>query len=72
MFAPRNGAGELNFYLAEVSNGIETSVRDFVDENNNYTYDMEWRGTIVFRGATTGSASSAPYIVGEPDVDLAA
>lgn len=71
MFAPRNGAGELNFYLAEVTNGIETRVADTLDENNNYVYEMEWRGTPVFRGATTGTASSAPYIVYEPDVDLA-
>ena len=71
MFSPTNGAGEANFYLAQVSNGIETTVPNTLDENNRYTISMEWRGTPVFRGATTGSASSAPYIVYEPDVDLA-
>ena len=71
MFAPTNGAGEANFYLAQVTNGIETTVPDTLDENNQYTIGMEWRGTVVFRGATTGSAASAPYIVYEPDVDLA-
>lgn len=71
MFAPKNGAGEDNFYLAEVTNGIEVRVADTTDENNRYVYEMEWRGTPVFRGATTGSAGSAPYIVFEPDVDLA-
>jgi len=71
MFAPNNGDGEANFYLAQVSNGIETTVPDALDENNNYTIGMEWRGTPVFKGATTGSAGSAPYIVFEPDVDLA-
>ena len=70
-FAPTNGAGEMNFWMAEVTNGIETRVHDSLDENNNYVYEMEWRGTPVFRGATTGSASSAPYIVYMPDVDLA-
>jgi hypothetical protein len=45
-------------------------VGDTLDENNNYTYNMEWRGTPVFRNATT-SAGSAEYIVFEPDVDLA-
>jgi hypothetical protein len=71
MFAPRNGAGEPNFYLAEVTNGIEVRVGDSLDENNNYQYFMEWRGTPVFRNATTASAGSAEYIVFEPDVDLA-
>jgi len=71
MFAPTNGSGEANFYLAQVTNGIETTVPNTLDENNYYTIDMEWRGTPVFRGATTGSAGSAPYIVFEPDVDLA-
>jgi len=71
MFAPTNGAGEQNFYLAEVTNGIELRVADVLDENNNYVYFMEWRGGPVFRGATTASAGSAPYIVFEPDVDLA-
>lgn len=69
MFAPTNGVGEQNFYLAEVSNGIEVRVGDSLDENNNYQYFMEWRGTPVFRNATTGTAGSAEYIVFEPDVD---
>jgi hypothetical protein len=71
MFAPKNGVGEDNFYLAEVTNGIELRVADTTDENNNYVYEMEWRGTPVFRGATTASAASAPYIVYAPDVDFA-
>ena len=71
MFAPKNGDGEDNFYLAEVSNGIETTVPGELDENNNYTISMEWRGGPVFRNATTATAGSAEYIVYEPDVDLA-
>lgn len=71
MLAPTNHAGEANYYLAQVSNGIETTVPDKLGPNNEYTMGMEWRGTPVFRGATTGSAGSAPYIVFEPDVDLA-
>ena len=71
MFCPTNGAGEANYYLAQVTNGIETTVPDKLDENNNLTIDMEWRGTPVFRNATTASAGSAEYIIFEPDVDLA-
>jgi hypothetical protein len=71
MFAATNGAGENNFYLAQVTNGIETTVPGELDANNMYTIGMEWRGTPVFRGATTGSAGSAPYIVFAPDVDFA-
>ena len=71
MFAPRNGDGEANFYLAQTTNGIETTVPDRTDENGYYTISMEWRGTPVFRNATTGTAGSAEYIVFEPDVDLA-
>jgi hypothetical protein len=70
MFSNNNGRGGNNFYLAQVTNGIELRVGDTLDENNNYTYNMEWRGTPVFRNATT-SAGSAEYIVFEPDVDLA-
>ncbi|MHC4645068.1 MAG: hypothetical protein ACYTBJ_06185 [Planctomycetota bacterium] len=66
-----NGAGDLNYYLGQVSNGIETTVPDTLDDNGNLNITMEWRGTPVFRGATTASAGSAPYIVFEPDVDLA-
>jgi len=71
MYAPNNGDGERNFFVAQVSKGIETTVPDRLDDNNRYSISMEWRGTPVFRGATTGSAASAPYIVYEPDVDLA-
>lgn len=67
-----NGAGDLNYYLGQVSNGIVTTVPDTMDDNDNLTISMEWRGTPVFRGATLASAGSAPYIVFEPDVDLAA
>lgn len=70
MFAPTNGAGEENFYMAQVTNGIETTVPNDLDENNIYTIGMEWRGAPVFRGATTSTAS-APYIVFEPDGDTA-
>ena len=70
MFSNSNGVGGQNFYLAEVTNGIETTVPNTLDENNYYTISMEWRGTPVFRLATLASAGSAPYIVFEPDVDL--
>lgn len=69
MFAPRNSIGELNFWLAQVTNGIEVSVPSALDENKMFTVDVEWRGTPVFRGAD--SAGEALYIVYEPDVDLA-
>lgn len=71
-FSNSNGTGEGNFYLAQVTNGIETTVPNVLDENNRYKVEMEWRGTPVFRNATTGSAGSAEYIVFEPDVDLVA
>lgn len=71
MFTNDNGSGQQNFYLAQVTNGIETTVPSALDENNNLTINMEWRGTPVFRNATTASAGSAEYIVFEPDVDLA-
>jgi hypothetical protein len=71
MFSNSNGRGEQNFYLAEVTDGIETDIPNTLDENNNYTIGMEWRGTPVFRLATVATAGSAPYIVFEPDVDLA-
>ena len=72
MFAPTNGVGENNFYLAQVTNGIETDVPGVLDGNNNFTISMEWRGTPVFRNATVATAGSAEYIVFEPDVDLVA
>ena len=71
MFSNRNAMGEGNFFLAQVTNGIEVTTADRLDENNNYRIDFEWRGTPVFRGATVATAGSAPYIVFEPDVDLA-
>ena len=72
MFAKTNQMGESNFYLAQISKGIEITTADRLDDNNELRIDYEWRGTPVFRGATTDGAGSAPYIVGEPDVDLAA
>ena len=70
MFAPRNSVGELNFWMAQVTNGIEVTVPSALDENNIFTVKVEWRGTPVFRGAD--SAAEATYIIYEPDVDLAA
>lgn len=67
MFQP----GEQNFFMAQVTNGIEISPPVFNPENNSYTTYMEWRGTPVFRGATADSAGSAEYIVYEPSVNLA-
>lgn len=60
-----------NFYIAQVTNGIELSPMVFDPATNMYENYVEWRGTPVFRGATTGTAGSAEYIVFEPDVDLA-
>lgn len=60
-----------NFYIAQVTNGIEVSEMQFDPATNMYTTYVEWRGTPVFRGATTGTAGTAEYIIFEPDVDLA-
>lgn len=60
-----------NFFIAQVTNGIELSPMIFDQSTNRYTNYVEWRGTPVFRGATKGTAGSAEYIVFEPDVDLA-
>ena len=63
--------GEQNFYMAQVTNGVEISPMTFEPETNSYRTFMEWRGTPVFRGATVDTAGSAEYIVFEPDVPLA-
>lgn len=60
-----------NFYMGQVSNGIEISPLIFNPRQNMYEVFMEWRGTPVFRGATVDTAGSAEYIVFEPDVNLA-
>ena len=60
-----------NFYLAQVTNGVEISPMTFEPDTNSYRTYMEWRGTPVFRGATVDTAGSAEYIVYEPDVNLA-
>ena len=70
MFAPRNSVGELNFWMAQVTSGIEVNVPNTLDENNMYSVDVEWRGTPVFRGAD--AAAEATYLIYEPDVDLVA
>ena len=59
-----------NFYMGQVSNGVEISPLEFDPATNMYRTFMEWRGTPVFRGATTGTAGSAEYIVFEPDVNF--
>jgi hypothetical protein len=58
-----------NFYIAQVTNGIEVSEMQFDPATNYYTTYVEWRGTPVFRGAD--ASAEATYIVYEPDVDLA-
>ena len=60
-----------NFYMGQVSSGIEISPLVFNPRANHYEVFMEWRGTPVFRGATVDTAGSAEYIVFEPDVNLA-
>jgi hypothetical protein len=60
-----------NFFMAQVTNGIETTPLEFDSDTNSYKTHLEWRGVPVFRNSD-GSASSATYIVYEPDVDLAA
>ena len=62
---------EENFYMGQVSNGVEISPLVFDPATNMYKVWMEWRGTPVFRGATTGTAGSAEYIVFEPAVNFA-
>lgn len=69
MFAPKNSVGENNFWMAEVTNGIEVTVPSALDENNMFSVNVEWRGAPIFRGAD--SAAEATYITYEPDVDLA-
>jgi len=60
-----------NFYMAQVTNGVEISPLTFEPETNMYRTFMEWRGTPVFRGATVDTAGSAEYIVFEPSINLA-
>lgn len=60
-----------NFYMGQVSAGVEISPLVWSPETNSYTVYLEWRGTPVFRGATVDTAGSAEYIVFEPDVNLA-
>lgn len=59
-----------NFFMGQVSQGVEISPLVFEPATNEYVTFMEWRGTPVFRGATTGTAGSAEYIVYEPNVAL--
>lgn len=61
---------EENFFMGQISQGIEISPPEFDRDTNTYVVFMEWRGTPVFRGATVATAGSAEYIVFEPDVDL--
>jgi len=63
--------GEQNFYMAQVTNGIEISPLTYDPNTNMYKTFMEWRGTPVFRGATADGAGTAEYIVYEPSVNLA-
>ena len=60
-----------NMHMAQITNGVEISPLEFDRDTNTFSTFIEWRGTPVFRGATTASAGSAPYIVFEPDVNLA-
>ena len=53
-----------NFFLGQVTNGVEVSPLEFNRANNSYSLYVEWRGAFVVRD---GNA-----IVYEPDVDLAA
>jgi len=61
-----------NFFIAQVTNGIELSPMEFDPATNMYSNYVEWRGTPIFAGSTLATAASADYIVFEPDVDLAA
>jgi len=57
-----------NFYLAQVTNGVEITLPQELDrDTNTYTAYMEWRGTPVFRGAASGTGL---YITYENSVDL--
>ena len=53
-----------NYFLAQVTNGVEASPLELNRENNTYSMFLEWRGTVVIRDGAS--------IVYEPDVDLAA
>jgi len=53
-----------NYFIGQVTNGIEASPMEFHRENNSYSIYLEWRGTFVVRDGAS--------IVYEPDVDLVA
>ena len=60
-----------NFFMGQMTNGIEISELTFDRKTNSYSVFMEWRGAPVFRGATVDTAGTAEYILWEDRVDLA-